>query len=380
MSINIVGRTGNKFSVLVTLRLYPYLVVWLAALAAGACSVIPAAESSAAGRAPSHVIVPLVYASDRAPSGDADSFGLGAERGELGFGRVRVAISTSREGASAFADWRNWEGGSSLASDLNQLDGIEPGGKLGELIEAAQTRTGNRDVLLYVHGYAKSFRRASLAFSLAVFEMDYSGVPVLFSWPSAGNPLDYSGDIERQRGSVTHLAEVIAGLLSDPNVDSLHIVAHSLGNQALIGALELLKEDGRLSEPFGEIVLFSPDYDQAEFAASALPLLETVCGRVSLYVSAKDIPLTLSRVVNRGKRLGDARGQAFTAAAIETIDVSPVAGVLEGHTTLQNDPFVQADLHFLLVQGLGAAERPTLRPAVGENDAHWEADPGFSPE
>jgi len=383
MGISIVGRTGNIFSelppLLSCMRLYPSLVFCAASLFSAGCSIIPEAVSGTAERAPTHVIVPLVYASDRASGTDFDGdFALTDERGELSFGRVSVAVSTRREGDSPFADWRNWDGRNGFASDLNQMDRVEAGSSLTEVLVEAGAGSRSRDALLYVHGYARSFRRASLAFALAIYETDYNGIPVLFSWPSSGNPLAYSGDVLSQQQSVANLAEVIADLRADPRIDRLHQVAHRLGNQTLIAALQRLQDDGTPTQSFGEIVLFSPDYDRSEFAVEALPLLQQMCARVSLYVSGKDIPLTLSGVVNRGTRLGDSREDVFTAAAIETIDVSPVAGVLEGHTTLQNDPFIQADLHYLLVQGLGAAERPTLRPAESPGAGHWEADPTFS--
>jgi esterase/lipase superfamily enzyme len=212
--------------------------------------------------------------------------------------------------------------------------------------------------------------------ALVVYGADLRSVPIFFSWPSGNSVLGYAGDTTNARWATNDLRDTLRYLLNQPSVDTVHIAAHSLGGNGLLDALERLsQEDGVRIDKIGEVILASPDIDTGLFRREYLPLLRRVGSRTTLYITENDVPLQASQRVNRNNRLGDASSEIFIEDGIETVVFSDVVTFMNSHDAIVEIGNVQADLHYLLEDRLGANERPTLEAVDTEDGRYWRAQP-----
>lgn len=162
-----------------------------------------------------------------------------------------------------------------------------------------------REIVLYVHGFNTSFSES--VFRAAQLQHDFGlpGVPVVFSWPSDANPLDYAYD----RDSALYARDDLESLLR-----SLHaaggrrivVIGHSMGGHLIMESLRQIdiRDPGWSRRALGGVVLISPDIDLSVFKKQA--------GRIAglpqpfaVFVSKRDRVLALSaRVSGASKRLG----------------------------------------------------------------------------
>src|SRR5215467_13379250 len=115
------------------------------------------------------------------------------------------------------------------------------------------------DVVLFVHGFNYSFNE-SLEIALRIVERTkLSATAVAYSWPSQAKVSTYGVDYDMSEWTVDHLTGFIRDVTSAlPAGARLHIVAHSMGNRAVLMAL------ARLDLPeqrLGQLVLIAPDVD-----------------------------------------------------------------------------------------------------------------------
>jgi len=352
--------------------------------------VIPAALSSCTafdgitgnGKSGTQIVVPVYYATDRAVSGTPGiSTQFTGERGQLSFGRAEVQLSLSKQEKSPYADPQRWQLVTENAVDRNELGivtRLDSHEFLHGLNEPAPGEYG-RSVVVYIHGYSKRFDSAVINTARLAFEMNLQSTPVLYSWPSAGLPANYLGDLANANWSTYNLKQLLVELAASSEIDTVHLVAHSMGNHTLLRALLRLANDREFAgaDKLGRIVLFAPDIDRDVFRRDHLPLLQLLEADVTLYVSSVDVPLNASKTVNRVPRLGDASAGIFVTEGMETVDVSTVASILDGHSSHRDNAITQADLHYLFNDNLPASRRPTLRPAEGPSGRYWEIDPKF---
>ena len=189
----------------------------------------------------------------------------------------------------------------------------------------------NKDVIIYVHGFANSFqnsvaRAAALQQLYATAEQDV--MVVLFSWPSNGQVApawNYFSDREDAEASglamgraLKRLVDFLAELRDDdqkvmlaarregevPSRNSLrqctrrlHILAHSMGNWALRHALRKFTElnGGRVPRVVDCTFLMAADEDND---ALQMPLkldrLDELANRIFVYHASNDVALTIS--------------------------------------------------------------------------------------
>ena len=334
-------------------------------------TVLAGCVTTLPGDAPKQVLIPLLYATDRGidPLGDTSSI-YGVDRGDLSFGMATIALSPRKEGESPFADWSRWQPRSDASYNRNELLTVSP------LDHASfDTRLG-RSVILYVHGARRDFDLAAMDLALVVYEADLQSVPVFFSWPSGMSVLGYAGDATNMRWATNDLRDTLKHLLNQPSVDTVHIAAHSIGNSGLLDALERLSRDDEARiDKIGEVILASPDVDTGLFRREYLPMLRRICSRITLYATENDVPLQASQKVNRNYRLGDASSEIFIEDGIETIVFSDVVTFMNSHDAIIEIGNLQADLHYLLEDRLGAGERPNLEAVDAEQGRYWRAQP-----
>lgn len=348
-------------------------------LSLAAIAFVAGCATSVPATAPAQVLVPVMYVTDRNVEQGGDPASVyGSERGPASYGVATVAVSPRREGESPFADWSRWEPRRGASQNRNELLNVLPLGSdaFGTLVDARAARANGHSVLLYVHGFRKDFDDVATNMAILAYETNLDSVPVFFSWPSAGSFFGYAGDTTNMRWAVADLRDALAGLLARESIDTVHVAAHSLGANGVLEALEDLARDGSADmDKLGEVILASPDVDSDLFRRDYLPVLRRLGLRVTVYATDNDVPLQASQVVNRYRRLGDAKAEIFIDDGVETVVFSDVVTFMNSHDALLEIGDVQADLHYLVNERLGAAERPTVIAIDTEAGRYWRTKP-----
>lgn len=162
-----------------------------------------------------------------------------------------------------------------------------------------------KSVIVYIHGYNVAFGTAIKRTAQMAYDFDYSGVPILFSWPSNGSLLHYASDREDAIWSATYLGQFLTTLNSQFPDTNIHIVAHSMGNQVLLNAFnELSLKEETQSLQFGSVILAAPDVDSEWFQYQLAPRISRLAKNWAIYTSENDGALIASEKVNQVKRLG----------------------------------------------------------------------------
>jgi len=125
-----------------------------------------------------------------------------------------------------------------------------------------------------------------------------------FSWPSQGSLLGYDEDEKTVKESVDALVAYIHQLQTLGGIDTLHILAHSMGNRCLIRALEKIKEN---EVSFKEIKFGQLIFAAADVAINDFPLIKAfpTSLRRTIYTNSEDKALLISSLLNDDKRVGE---------------------------------------------------------------------------
>ena len=337
------------------------------------CAVVPAEEAAQ----PTEALVDIMYATDRNVTGDSNVLTFyGEERGELNYGMAQVAIRIDKS-KSPFADYSIWnmrlKGSTSKSAELVRLDPLIKEDFL-KTVSKQISSTSDLSALVYTHGYARKFERAARTTAKLAYELRYQGLPVLYSWPSKGSTGAYVGDRTTIEWTAPNFYTFLRDLSLNTKVETIHVVAHSMGNQAFLKAFMKLLDDPKITNnwKFGEIVLLAPDVDRDIFERDIAPVIVQTASRITLYVSDVDVPLQASKKVNLYPRLGDASVDPVIINGIETIDASEAASLITGHTYYRESPEVLADQYYLINQRKAADQRPTLEAVDSAAGRYWK--------
>jgi len=310
------------------------------------------------------VSIPVYYATNRAPDAAAAG-GYGAGLGSaIGWGRVNVSVPMERhrlgvlEKRPFWAVWRD-RGDRERYVVMGENENFIDPGQFGQALHQQLQSAGGSELLVFLHGYKVSFEEAARRAAQLACDLSFDGAVVLFSWASCGSLLRYMADEDRAKVSANALAEFLRTLQDGP-WRRVHLLAHSMGNRVLLGALA-----GR-SQPMasaGSVVLAAADVYTGEFAdilPRALAALGPAPGKLTSYVSRTDRALLLSRWLHGAERIGlfDDGAEPMTFAGLETIDATHVdASMLARHSYFGDERSVITDLGLLLAEGLPPARR-----------------------
>lgn len=229
-----------------------------------------------------------------------------------------------------------------------------------------------RDAFVFVHGYNVTFEEAARRTASLARDLQFRGAPILYSWPSFGNPIRYLADEATVQWSSEHLRHFLADVARSSGAQAVHVIAHSMGNRAVATALAEIAKDP-VMEPFPvfrEVVLTAPDIDAATLEQLAAHLRRS-SGRVTLYASSRDRAIRLSRFLHAYRIAAESGRGIDPIEGFDTIDVTAVDTSLAGRHDY-NGPTVLADLHALISYGKAPQERFRLemRQAAG-NEVYY---------
>jgi len=325
--------------------------------------------------------VPLWFATNREPVSRAEigrgftggrSSNNSVQRG-LCIVNVPIGHELGSTGTSGLAGWfKRLRHG----DDRLRVLSIQPLDEAGfwAAVQAAmrEADVGASDALMFVHGFNVSFddaalRAAQLAYDLKIRDTSF------FSWPSAGSssPLNYTKDEDSARNAIGPLADFLLAMDRSAHAagKSLHLIAHSMGNRVLLGALRRLTAKGHVLQAVDKIVCAAPDEDAVEFTEAMQELL-AVGKRRTLYASSHDKPLWLSTVVHGNARAG--RIPPVTRLdGLDTIDASGLELTFMAHSDFAENRPLLSDLYDLLKADRAPKDRIGLEPAMDADGASY---------
>jgi esterase/lipase superfamily enzyme len=302
----------------------------------------------------------------------------GNERGQLEMGTCQVSIPKRHEigqverpsllKGEVFEDPRRHV--VMLTINLENEDQFYSG------LEARVNRSQRKEAFVFVHGFNVTFDEAARRTAQLAFDLDFDGPPIFFSWPSQGGLLKYAVDETNVVWTVPHLKQFLLGVARRSGADSVHLIAHSMGNRALTSALQAIAYEMRDEPPiFREVLLTAPDIDADVFKRDIAPAIVQTAERVTLYASSNDEALTLSKQVHGYPRAGDSGPGLVVVPGIDTIDVSTIDTSLLGHSYYGSNHTVIADMLDLLHEAKPPDQRPFLRPRQLGQMFYWIFNP-----
>jgi esterase/lipase superfamily enzyme len=288
-------------------RLGVLCAIGLAAIAAG-CSSRPYGTLVVGTSAPDASQVDLLVATTRAPVLQPPGVMFGGSRGR-GLDFADIVVSIPPDGARQPGDVQlpsSLPGNPERDFVILRADRMDLAQAKANF-DARVKRTPGRRVLIFVHGFNTRFEEAVYRFAQIVHDARVNVAPVLFTWPSGGRVTDYVYDRDSAVYSRDAMEAVLQALVKDPNVDSISILGHSMGNYLVIEALRQMSiRDRGLSPKIRDVMLASPDIDVdvfrrqiAEIDAGPRP------AQFTLFISRDDRALGLSSFLARDStRLG----------------------------------------------------------------------------
>ena len=248
----------------------------------------------------------LIYVTDRAPMPDVDgvpTYGTGRNK-SLAFGQQTLRFGKGIDWPTLVKESRT----DVRFSDLEIHYGkVRPRGKFpetpeklelidGEIrvrhdaaaLEASEaefrklvgehlSRTPHKHIYLFIHGYNNDFQYPSGVIAGLWHFMGRRGVPMVYLWPSKATILGYGYDRESGDFTIHHLKQMLVALGKCPDIERVHIIAHSRGTDVVTTALREinLKNGGdplktRAALKLGTLILAARDQVAGSFGIAVL--------------------------------------------------------------------------------------------------------------
>jgi esterase/lipase superfamily enzyme len=321
-------------------------------------------ELAGPAHTPAYAVVRVFYATDRSFSpGAAIAAMYGSDRGELAFGQCDVSIPRDhRMGAL--------EAPSILRLEFREdprkhvvLLAVSPTpdeNAYYDQIKSRVTQSSGKSAFVFVHGYNVSFEDAARRAAQITYDLGFDGAPIFFSWPAKGDAAAYTRDETNVDWATPHLQQFLHEILDRGQVKNLYLIAHSMGNRALVTAVRnLAVSDLKVRSSIREIVLAAPDIDADIFKNEIVPALVgtgNATSHVTLYASSKDLAIEASKRVHGYARAGDS-SNIVLARGLESIDASAVDTSLVGHSYYADNRSVLSDIFYLISGHVRACSR-----------------------
>ncbi len=255
--------------------------------------------------------------------------------------------------------------------------------------------TPRKDVFLYVHGYHNTFEDAAFALAELWHFFGREGLPIVYTWP-AGYPglFGYTYDRESSEFTVFHLKQVIKWLSEQPEIENIHLIAHSRGTDVTLSAFRELViwargagVSARDRLKIANLVIAAPDLDvQVISQRVAAERLALEVDQATLYSSPNDEAISFAETLfasPRG-RLGTISISELTeeemarmkanAARVTVVNFEGEATGY-GHDYFRTNPAVSSDLVLMLRYGFKPGEAGRPLEHIGLN--FWRIPPGY---
>jgi esterase/lipase superfamily enzyme len=328
--------------------------------------------------------VPIFFATNRKvlPEQALEHRYIGEYTKNLSYGRVEVTIPVHhRVGQIERPSWLGRESKERhvVFGESENLESAEFATELGKRIQLVE----RKELLIFLHGYKVTFEEAARRAAQVATDIQFGGIVILFSWPSAGAVFSYSADEDCAAKSAEPLTNFLRDLEGGPWT-GVHLVAHSMGNRVMISGLA---SRVGLTLPLHNIVLVAADVDIDLFEQQFPHVSELVRQErgdlITSYATNSDRALLLSGLLHSSNRIGRFRDEPYAREGLETIDATSVDSSLIGHSYFSDERSVLTDLGLLVRESLPASRRglmmceglPASKPGSPDQARKWWAFP-----
>jgi esterase/lipase superfamily enzyme len=234
----------------------------------------------------------------------------------------------------------------------------------------------SKSAFIFVHGYNVTFSGAARRTAQIAHDIQFDGAPVFYSWPSKGDAIPYTVDSTNVAWTQPNFKNFLDDFLERSDVDSVFLIAHSMGSRAVTGALSALCDVQNRYKKIKEIILAAPDIDASVFVRDIVPALKRHSFKITLYASSNDKALQGSHIVNGEIRAGDSSGRLITVLGVDTIDASNVKTDFIGHSFYGDSISVVNDIYYLIKQRQRVETRCGLvSKSTTDGDIYWTFEP-----
>lgn len=285
--------------------------------------------------------VRVFYGTNRAPTGETKPAEFyGAARSDLSTGYLDVTIpEVHREGElETQSRWSliTMEASGEAKRRFVLLNSVVPLTQKA-FVTALQRNiqsAPSQDVFVFIHGFNSSFEDAARRTAQLAYDLDFDGTPMMYSWPSQASTTAYTVDEASVGISSRKFAGFLDTVVDRSGAQRIHLIAHSMGNRALIEGLETFlakRAPEQRKNVFGQIVFTAPDVDRDYFLETVDSVRDSA-RRVTLYASDNDLALKTSQKIHGAPRAGLAGAGIITLPWLDTIDMSAVQADMLGHS------------------------------------------------
>jgi esterase/lipase superfamily enzyme len=259
-------------------------------------------------------------------------------------------------------------------------------GEIKKLVEASPYRS----LLVVLHGFREAFDSGLRKTAFLGHVLDINSPVMVFDWPGnqGSSPRGYLRARRVAEASGAELALTLELIIDEIKPDRLWLIANSMGAQVVVDAFSLLYREADLADAQTEIedvVLTAPDVDHAKFNDQFKQEIKALAKEATVYVSSNDRALLISRIINRGQRLGestlspDQMGEAVRMAnlidpgssLITLVDVTPVNRTRNFHNFSLETPEFFNDLFLRLTNSETPNSRPIYKVEAPNGSTYW---------
>jgi len=233
------------------------------------------------------------------------------------------------------------------------------------------SKEGDAHALVFLHGFNVAFRNAAIRAAQIGFDLSVRGATAFFSWPSCGDVASYPADEACIEASEPFITEFLTEFAAHCGAKKIHLIAHSMGNRGLLRALHRIaaRAEDAANLKFDQIVLAAPDIDRDLFVDLA-SIFGRHARRTTLYASAHDVPVWISRGIHKASRAGYYPPHTVVPG-IDTVEVPDFDVELLGHSYFANAAPLLNDIFDLMRHGSPPQDRQRIERVSDGNQVFW---------
>lgn len=322
----------------------------------------------------------IYYGTDRARSGsEYPSKFYSGERGTLELGTALVSIPATHK-PGQLEKPNIWTFDVRLDPErhivLSEIQ-PKPADEVFSLMRSHVENTGTREAFVFVHGFNVTFNDAARRTAQMAYDMNFDGLPILYSWPSRGSVMSYISDTAVVNLSGRRLTLFLEDIVAKSGANRIHLIAHSMGNRAMTDALELyaLRNEGKPAA-FDQVLFTAPDLDAGLFAEMARTIQPTA-KRLTLYASNKDWALEVSkRLHGDAPRAGQGGDSILLSPTFDTVDMTMIGEDMLAHSYFANNASALTDIFSLFWRDASPSQRCGMtRKETADKTVYWHYNP-----
>tara|TARA_Y100000814_G_scaffold104258_1_gene73160 strand:+ start:6337 stop:7575 length:1239 start_codon:yes stop_codon:yes gene_type:complete len=262
--------------------------------------------------------------------------------------------------------------GAKYEPSLSQNNILSPD-DFSESINSDIQNSNEASALIYVHGFNESYERSVIRASQISYDLAFPGSTFIFSWPARHSVATYLGDLQRARDSERYFELFMSQILSTTSTNRIYIIAHHMGGRLVSAALKhMFSIQPSYKDRIREIILVAPDIEASQFTEQFTTFIGTENAPITLYTSANDPSLAVSKQFSTNRLAGDAVGQLVISANVETINAGTTDLSLNGHSNYTDTSSILGDIWDLVRNNLRANSRSKLTSRFSPEGPFWE--------